>query len=45
MLHQLGAQILITTVEAEDTWPALLELDSQAKLFHVEQGEVLLQYG
>lgn len=45
MLHQLGAQMLITAVEAEDIWPTLLNLDNQAKLFHVEQGEILLQCG
>ncbi|MCB1673413.1 MAG: DNA replication/repair protein RecF [Pseudomonadales bacterium] len=45
MLHQLGAQMLITAVEVEDVWPSLLVLDKKAKLFHVEQGEVLLQYG
>lgn len=45
MLHELGAQMLITAVEADDIWPLLLELDGQAKLFHVEQGEVLLQCG
>lgn len=45
MLHELGAQMLITAVEADDIWPLLVELDGQAKLFHVEQGEVLLQCG
>lgn len=45
MLDELEAQMLITAVEADDIWPLLLELDGQAKLFHVEQGEVLLQCG
>ena len=37
-LQQLQAQVLITAVEAESVWPLLHELDSHAKLFHVEQG-------
>lgn len=44
MLHLLDAQVLITAVEADDIWPQLLMLDKQSKLFHVEQGEVFLQY-
>lgn len=44
-LVQLQAQVLITTVEANSVWPLLLQMDSGAKLFHVEQGEVLVQCG
>jgi DNA replication and repair protein RecF len=39
-LQQLDAQILMTAVEVDDVWPILYQLDEQAKLFHVEHGEV-----
>lgn len=39
-LQQLDAQILMTAVEVDEVWPILHRLDEQAKLFHVEQGEV-----
>lgn len=42
-LWRLDAQVLITAVEADSVWPMLFELDNQAKLFHVEHGEILPQ--
>lgn len=42
-LWRLDAQVLITAVEADSVWPMLYELDNQAKLFHVEQGEIVSQ--
>lgn len=44
-LVELEAQVLITTVEANSVWPLLQTFDKRAKLFHVEQGEILLQCG
>lgn len=44
-LVELQAQVLITTVEANSVWPLLQTLNNCAKLFHVEQGEILLQCG
>lgn len=44
-LIELQAQVIITTVEADSIWPLLNKLDTRAKLFHVEQGEILLQHG
>lgn len=38
ILQQLQAQVLMTAVEADALWPLLRQLDSQAALFHVEQG-------
>ena len=43
-LQQLDAQVLMTAVEADTVWPVLCELDNQAALFHVEQGEVTPRY-
>jgi DNA replication and repair protein RecF len=43
-LQELGAQVLITTVEAESVWPVLCELDADAKLFHVEHGCITPHY-
>jgi DNA replication and repair protein RecF len=42
-LWRLDAQVLITAVEADSVWPMLHELDNQAKLFHVEHGEIIPQ--
>lgn len=39
-LFDLQAQVLITSVEADQLWPLLQQLDSQAELFHVEQGKI-----
>ena len=44
-LIELQAQVIITAVEADSVWPLLNKLDTRAKLFHVEQGEILLQHG
>lgn len=43
-LQRLGAQVLMTAVEAETVWPMLYELDSEARLFHVEQGCITAHY-
>lgn len=40
MLYRLQAQVLMTSVEADVLWPLLQQLDSQARLFHVEQGQI-----
>ena len=39
-LFDLQAQVLMTAVDAGVLWPLLQLLDSQSRLFHVEQGKI-----